>query len=414
MKNCLSVIACIALSVGLMGCSKGENGGKSNQEESKIVRTTIKDAKYLYGVGTGLRSSGPDGGFFSVDKNGKVEPIRFITEEGDTVDMAINNIFEINDKYIMMHVNSETPGINSMLADKSSGAIFSLPVKISYNYEFHSFTDKDGNIYVKSQNMIYKISTGDMTIEEYIAKNQSFNDFVVNIDGIAYYTEGFDTGNTDKFQTPKGKTYLLSVLIPDIDEWGYGVFIGSDGDFYVYNQKDLELSIYKIEYASVSNTLFASIVTKSNFDIGYLWDINFVFNHERKTHVISNGDFSLEFNEDLKTIKQLSINLPRTEVGNYYATSDALYIKDKGTETTIQSFVKLNISDNSIRCVDLTNKGYEAYVVTSSIKNPEISFNGLRFSDSKNIIGQIDNNGNITAFENIHLSSQVMSLIRMN
>lgn len=420
--------------IGLVSCSGNDD---ENNNDSRIVKATIQDAEYIYqnlAQGNLKSTSSNPQTFWTTDKYGKAAPIQFITEKGDTINLQISNVFDINDQYLMLKGSFDLNNgqsshyFNYILADKETEAIYGLPIfniSIYSPSDFYSYTDKNSSIYIKSHygsgsisNMIYKIDLSEPTnlyIEEYIPKNQNIGSFLVNKNGVCCLNSD-NRGLDCKFKTPGGSIYLLKQLINDSEIFASDIFIGFDGSFYVATNQG-GLTIYKITENSNKILVAENVYESAEY---YYHAGSFLPDYKNKVHIMSDNSKTLIFNEQTKEIKELNSKLPFTSNNldgfrdSYYATSDALYIKENSEQGIIHTFTKLNLNDYSLERLNFMENGYEAYAISASIKTPELSFSGLRFSDSKNVIGSIDATGKFSAFENIHLASKATTLIRLN
>ena len=410
------------LCIGFGSCSDDGDDFRT----SRIVKATVQNAEYIYkNSQENLRNTYSQAqAFWTADKYGTIAPIQFITEKGDTIDMQIDNISDVNEKYLLMsgafhllNSNDDSQYYQQILTDKTTGLIYGIP-NIYINPDL-SYTDKFGNIYWSGGNMVYKVDTSNpnnLVIEEYIPKDQDVSNFLVNRNGLCCIIPA--NNKEYKFKTKNGRIYTMSHLIGDSQL--FDIFIGFDDAYYIVTPYILNgpsgtrgLIIYKVIEDS-NNELTTSVVSEYNDD-SYFY-ISCIPDHKNRVHIMSNGEKTLTFNERTKEIKELSIKLPKTyrTNGYYYSTSSALYLKENTQQGVISSLIKLDLNDYSVEKLDFMGNGYEAYLVSASIKTSGLSFSGLRFSDGKNIIGNVDAEGNFSVFENIHLASKATNLIRLN
>ena len=155
------------------------NGGNGN-DSPVLVGLNIKDAKYIYGSESNTRSSSVQ--YRQIKKDGTDMILGWITEKGDTVEVKnITNIWDINEKYLLVNTNSpikleekeDKPKYDgngyplldesvevffgvSYLIDKQTESVFEIKGHVKIGEHFYdgyfaldgskAITDKNGNI----------------------------------------------------------------------------------------------------------------------------------------------------------------------------------------------------------------------------------------------------------------------------
>lgn len=208
MRKILFLVACMCL---ISSCSNDneevDNGG--NIKTDKLFKTTIQNAKYIYGTSDknarSLKASGNN--FWMVDNAGNVKAIEFITESGAVKDMNIDNVFEVNNKYIIMNGTFQMEFVDKsdlndgddaptsyaqfILVNKETGVLYNFPFELNIHPAINNdqpqfYTDSDGSFYFSTYKMIHKArvsENGNIEVENYIPENQQPMSFIVNSNG---------------------------------------------------------------------------------------------------------------------------------------------------------------------------------------------------------------------------------------
>ena len=74
------------------------------------------------------------------------------------------------------------------------------------------------------------------------------------------------------------------------------------------------------------------------------------------------------------------------------------------------------LADYLVKELDLVQAGYEINPTTlsCSLTSAGLSFAGLRYTDGKNVVGMINEDGSITANEKTATDTPIVSLVRLN
>lgn len=416
-----------------VACSKDDskNDGDGNGNSGTIKNVTIKDAETVYKSSPAGKSAFgtravQNSSFMQITKDGRILPICFITEKGDSIPINARSIVDVNEEFFLMGgllitLDSSidfTTGdeidwskvVRMLLVNKKTEAVYAIPttwVNIDVDEKTKAYVDKDNNVYFSPayNQIVYKINTSNssnLTVEKYLPEGEEFElGFSVSKNGVCCYY-----GKRPSFKCPGGRIYPIDQLIPEA--MAGSVFEGFNGAMYFLHQSYSELStpgLYKINELN-PNELQAEKVCEFISDGNFNF---FVKNPVRKTFVYSDGRNRFEFNEIGNTMTPLDVEIPAFEYNNYndLVASDGIYIWDYANTLT-----KMSFADNSVHQIDLS--GYECRSFSASPKSAEISFNALRFADGKNVIGQIDSQGRITVFENIQAGSEPITLIKLN
>ncbi|KAA6334229.1 hypothetical protein EZS27_017435 [termite gut metagenome] len=293
------------------------------------------------------------------------------------------------------------------------------------NIQDKAHTDVQGNLYFKgiSGGGIYKINpheVDNLTMEEYLPQTEWENCeyYMVDKTGVCAYWRS--TIDVLKFKSPNGRIYPIRQVIDD-SEKAVSVFLGLNSNYYIVSElknhtSDMETwkkrYIYETTYTN-EELLSKKVVGFDSFS-PYL---DFNPNPIKRTDIAISNDYInniyelVVFDEQNNTVTKSTINDLLSISNNFpniehNITSDNLYAKVEGT------WIKIDFNTYNVSKMDISN--YEIYSISSSIKNPELSFSGLRYSDGRNIIGTIDKNGTILVMENMQITDKITTLIRLN
>lgn len=409
------ILTCVAF----MACSKDDGG-------NVIKKATVRGAQLIYQNSVGTRATTEEvQRFMAVDKEGNVNPIRFITENGDTLDMRIEKIKNLNDEYLALSGYFSFNGVwmHNLLVNKHTELIYAMPRDIYCDDDALSFEDNHKNLYWAKWNqngMIYRFDVSDpdnITVENYLPNTAGYLDryYCINGSGFCYYWDRFEN-----IKCPGGRIYNMKELIPGSDGWIENIFCGFNRQFYVVDRIRDENGNYK--YDAIyrldeigNNELNAILLAEDDY---YGWIGDFCPNAKRKTFIMSTGSTTYEFNEETGEMRAIGVVIPityfyttRSDLNfNTFLTSESLWVIE---ETELY---QLNLADYSLRKIDLIQCGYEIREdnITSSPNVPGLSFSGLRYADGQNVVGTIQEDGTITAFEKTKTSNPITTLLRLN
>lgn len=436
MRKILFLVACLCLISSCSNDNEDTDNGGGKIKTDKLSKATIQKAKYIYGTSDkntkGLKSTSNENNFWMVDNNGNVEAIRFITESGVVKNMNIENVFEVNDKYIIMEGYFQIKFVNEsdwdknddlpldffakfILVNKETGALYKFPFQLNTHPTINNdspqfYTDSNGDFYFSDDKMVYRArvsENGDIEVEKYIPENQEPRSFIVNTNGICVINPN-DPQNC-KFKLNNGRMYSIEHFIEGNEA---NIFVGFNNNFYVAYPLDNKLQIS--EFVENNGELNCKEITKA--DISIHPQIQFVQNHVRENHIAINGNTLIEFWEGYpgqNISEQPLVNLPDISQPNLYINDNYLYIRD-GYSKIIKYLGQVSLNTNESKLLDFFKSGYEAYSISISKNSSDISFSGLRYSDGKNIIGIVDGNGTFTINESTKTESQITTLIRLN
>jgi len=426
--------ALLAACVIYSGCDDKEKGEEQHKKGSKLEKVNIGNAKFIFqhGSSSTTKSTNSDGySFYKTDENGNIEPIVFIDGNGDTLSHQITKIVDVNSDFLFfrgifptLDENGNPVTYHNILVNKKTEKIYALPNSFYIPNDFQILSDKIGNLYVIVENNVYKIDTVNNTIENYLPQGQGGGNILVDKNGFCY----FGSFPNDKIKHPSGKLTLVSdlttidAILELWDDWWNNdngkAILGNDG--YIYYLKDSKvLDKYIKDYAYY--TLLIYRIDNANDDIKATLITNqphsfyFMLNHFNDCLLFLNAEKLSELSEfDIVKNQWRYFQIPndfynRMQGKQQFISKNAVYFFDWSTK---RDFVRLDLTTYEISTITLT--GYEIYGVTSSINSAEISFTGLRYADSKIIVGSIDASGNVNSIIERENNQKIENLIQLN
>ena len=425
------------------------NGGNGN-DSPVLVGLNIKDAKYIYGSESNTRSSSVQ--YRQIKKDGTDMILGWITEKGDTVEVKnITNIWDINEKYLLVNTNSpikleekeDKPKYDgngyplldesvevffgvSYLIDKQTESVFEIKGHVKIGEHFYdgyfaldgskAINDKNGNIYMSIDKslwgenikpILFKIHTqdqSDLKIESYAEINSEdyfYNEdmkydwFVVNSQGTCFYDKRYirPSSGTRQYtigQFIKGSTYGAGFVSSDKNDLYLTAIGGQENDSYLTVAKlsDNGNGLQGEEVAEIATYFY-----EPNYKICTLW------NQFKNSTIIWAGDF-YEFNMDDYSLTKIDADLWGFFQKNSYTTTTASFIQNSVDKLNIVS-----LRDYSTKTIDLANEGIDLRNIYTMEGSEFLHFSGFRYTDSQSVIGTIDENGNVAISETLPVNT---------
>lgn len=376
----------------------------------------------------------------------------WITEKGDTVEVKdITNIWDINEKYLLVNTNSpikleekeDKPKYDgngyplldesvevffgvSYLIDKQTESVFEIKGHVKIGEHFYdgyfaldgskAITDKNGNIYMSIDKslwgenikpILFKIHTqdqSDLKIESYAEINSEdyfYNEdmkydwFVVNSQGTCFYDKRYirPSSGTRQYtigQFIKGSTYGAGFVSSDKNDLYLTAIGGQENDSYLTVAKlsDNGNGLQGEEVAEIATYFY-----EPNYKICTLW------NQFKNSTIIWAGDF-YEFNMDDYSLTKIDADLWGFFQKNSYTTTTASFIQNSVDKLNIVS-----LRDYSTKTIDLANEGIDLRNIYTMEGSEFLHFSGFRYTDSQSVIGTIDENGNVAISETLPVST---------
>lgn len=376
----------------------------------------------------------------------------WITEKGDTVEVKdITNIWDINEKYLLVNTNSpikleekeDKPKYDgngyplldesvevffgvSYLIDKQTESVFEIKGHVKIGEHFYdgyfaldgskAITDKNGNIYMSIDKslwgenikpILFKIHTqdqSDLKIESYAEINSEdyfYNEdmkydwFVVNSQGTCFYDKRYirPSSGTRQYtigQFIKGSTYGAGFVSSDKNDLYLTAIGGQENDSYLTVAKlsDNGNGLQGEEVAEIATYFY-----EPNYKICTLW------NQFKNSTIIWAGDF-YEFNMDDYSLTKIDADLWGFFQKNSYTTTTASFIQNSVDKLNIVS-----LRDYSTKTIDLASEGIDLRNIYTMEGSEFLHFSGFRYTDSQSVIGTIDENGNVAISETLPVNT---------
>lgn len=372
--------------------------------------------------------------------------------KGDTVEVKnITNIWDINEKYLLVNTNSpikleekeDKPKYDgngyplldesvevffgvSYLIDKQTESVFEIKGHVKIGEHFYdgyfaldgskAITDKNGNIYMSIDKslwgenikpILFKIHTqdqSDLKIESYAEINSEdyfYNEdmkydwFVVNSQGTCFYDKRYirPSSGTRQYtigQFIKGSTYGAGFVSSDKNDLYLTAIGGQENDSYLTVAKlsDNGNGLQGEEVAEIATYFY-----EPNYKICTLW------NQFKNSTIIWAGDF-YEFNMDDYSLTKIDADLWGFFQKNSYTTTTASFIQNSVDKLNIVS-----LRDYSTKTIDLANEGIDLRNIYTMEGSEFLHFSGFRYTDSQSVIGTIDENGNVAISETLPVNT---------
>ena len=452
MKKMIKVYVALAaiatLAFGLFSCSGGGNDVNPLALYSPLTplnSPTLKyldlsNAKSLYisgGSGTSANkadgisasASGPDHKkIFKITDAGYVEEVKYLNGEKKEISILYEPcaIDKINDDYIFIGFGNNLLNISSgYLVRKSDGAAFDMK---NAGMPRDRMSGKNANIFSKDKKKsIYYLSIRNSKshpsgiITELIKINLENIDLLSSqvVSASTDYVTGFDVdANGNLIYTcnliSDNMQYFTRIRknnggIKNITDRAGAYWIGLDGYIYYYgNYQNEGIPLKKIsidnEY-NISETVYGFLPSSIS---GYKLELK-----NRIIMIDSGGSCSIcEVYNPSANPRNISLTgLTLKSVTAVNSTENFYYIA--GTDNSSNTIlIKVNPEDDSWTNL-LPDNNYEVYTFTAS-ETDGITFNALRMSDGKKIIGKVGINGGAVTVIDEESNAQISYLERIN
>lgn len=340
---------------------------------------------------------------YKIKLDGSLEQVKFVTEDDQDVDpnvtqtsIQVSNVYSVDENYLVLTGNfavwdtlGQAVNYQALLVQKSSGAIFDFGSTeiggYAVDYGEETFRkDGNGNFYYSSQSQVIKVNTTNPTAisrSSYLPSGQQAYYYGIDKDGnCAYQPDQFfsktrirkKNGGLYEFEQSSVKTFWAS----------------SHGQLYC-NGYDGINSVPTISTINVNeNDEVIREVVWSAAQFGSnpgVQNLNFQYYHMiKKTNSVIfiafiNGK-SFEFFEDDNTV--IEFNMPTIEGGKLVHSEKYCYIA-VGTK-----LYRISLTDYSYEDL-LAGEQYEVYTINVNASDV-LQFSGLRFSDGRKIIAEIN------------------------
>jgi hypothetical protein len=404
------------------------------------------------------------------DSNGQpFERIVYYTENGDSIEnypsLIVNEINELNDNYLLIEgafsyldlsdlENPQNVFYESLLLRLNDGALFNFEDKIDWyrscRYKNrYLYTDNQGNIYYTSKFgdlNVQKLTThedGSITRTNILPYNQKFKEYFVDGDGNLFYKpddlgstfEGFKVKVADggiiqfdrlfynqETETTRSSMFTEFQFVWVGEDKQVNALVGVDSSSYneTYGEWDThEMGLDRIMDFNVTDAeiQYSSRMMGLNEIVdNFRWQVDFyVYRTSFENEMIFiYGNCGQQLKTELWALDLVNKTyrkgiIPVNE-GEYV---DAM-IHDGNEYIYLAANSKLlKISKKDFSYTNfLPENQYDLFALSVS-EDDVITFNALRYSDAKIVIGQIDENGELSITKD-DMEEPVSALVRIN
>jgi hypothetical protein len=423
-------ILCVCMTFS--SCSnvaEDKNDVRSNASVLKFL--DIQNAKNLY-IGTsnsGTRSAGDAATtqkLFKITEDGYVEEVKYLDENKKeiTISQQPNVIQNVNDEYVFVGFWG-----SSYLVRKTDGAVFDMTKAGNPNEIYNDFknsqrikTDGKNNMYFLSYDTqslrIVKVNLNgiDALNSLFISASTDYVDvFDVDWNGNLIY-DGYSVSDSSHrlLRVRKSNGGLLN--LSDVGAF----WIGLDGNIY-YSSNNHE------EYKNSENgeESYGYPIKKITIDLssgdkeeiyGYIDDVfwnygSFKINVKDKIYIIRDSLISEVYNSN-NSPRKVSLTSLQLKSVTAVTSSENYYYVAGLTSTNETVLLKINPDNDSFNHI-LPENEYDVFSFTAS-ETDGITFNALRMSDGKKIIGQVGINGGEVSILDEESDVEITYLERIN
>ncbi len=422
-------------------CSKDDNSTGRYLEKATVKGAT---AIYQSGGSAGRATTEEVRRYMTIDDKGTVRPIRFITESGDTVDMNIECVRDLDSRYLLMQGGfrfNKDVYFKFLFVNKETEALYALNFRdVGYMVsDKPAYSDDNGNIYTEFDGELYKFNVSDpnnITMEQYLPSeqykygNNNGVDIAVSKNGLLLFG---DYDFSKKIKCPGSRIYKMD------DFFRQELGEGNENRYLDFRIFPVEKTFYAVVSFSNSSGVGGSEYQK------YLVELNLIGNNELTLAVLQEAYFGKD--ETINFIDRLDYNPVRKTyeggIGDPAERKDFIWDYDPKTNTLTKTayvrpvnspdgssaqsiwyrsyekegcYESYRLADYSKGCeVDLKAHGVdEVYDVVFNPSREGFTFTGFRYSDSKNVIGKVEENGDVTINEDTKSSSKITTLLLLN
>lgn len=428
MKKFLLMLGAVAL---LTACSKNEegpgggSGGSINYEEGYKYLTSlnVSDAKMIYQKSSTTRAAGDEDGYYKIDFDGEESKLVIKGEDEQIYNIGINQITKLSDRILLINPDEGdvvdlikpdddadyaiTVGMFLSLVDVETEKIYKFPeelnaeIILNSNVTIKSATDNQGNVYFSygsgygyEYSQIYKLDISEFTMQPMLADGQRFTDFDVTGDGFIIYWDNNSGDKNYKVKCPGGRMYPIT----DIG------FILKD-ELYSYKDK----KIVKWEPVGDNELKETEICVIPEFDNYPDLDIQGVlYNYVLNTVLLQSNysGFYYEFDGKQCQLRELNGFYWYENDMNNFCTGKAWYKRDntRFTKMSMETY-----QESEFQVLD-----YEIQNLFASPESPDITFEGIDYANSTNVVGRITESDEIIIDKIANNGQKIINLIPLN
>jgi hypothetical protein len=401
----------LLITLAFMGCSTPHNDG--NGGDTKLAKIDISNATNLFiAPASNSRSAGrvlsdTTQKMFKITEDGYIQEVSYFDENGNTITdiQTPSDIYNVNNEYVVVCFVDD----DGYLIKKSDGAVFSLKnigipdsffqlkyldtVQYTLNsiyYSTHILGNPDDEVINKIDifNLNHLTAT---TIKEPSGK---IAQFLVNPNGHMVYR----VVNSPITRIRKSNSGFMN-LPNNIDNF----WLNSNGAITYFEYTDQnQYNVVSIDFDSNFEPIRST--TAIDFYTGGL--IEYLLRFDDRIIAITDKIFEVENSSN--TPREITITEIKT-INNAIYSDDCYYLS--GNNYSNQPvLLKINPKNDSVITLLAPNQ-YDIYKMTVDSNNV-VSFNALRMSDGKKIIGRISSPDNVFLLDE-EMDSEIVVLERI-
>jgi hypothetical protein len=419
--------------------TEDKNDVRSNDSVLKFL--DIQNAKNLY-IGTSntgtrsARNAATIQKLFKITEEGYVEEVKYLDENKKeiTISQQPTVIQNVNDEYVFVGFGWSQDYIErSYLVRKTDGAVFDMTKAGNPNEIYNDFKNSQ-RIKTDGKNNMYFVT------QDYSNTNASCRIVKVNLNGIDALNSSFISASTDYvdvfdvdwngnliydgYSVSDSSHRLLRVRksnggLLNLSDVG-AFWIGLDGNIY-YSSNNHE------EYKNSENgeESYGYPIKKITIDLssgdkeeiyGYIDDVFWNYgsckiNVKDKIYIIRDSLISEVYNSN-NSPRKVSLTSLQLKSVTAVTSSENYYYVAGLTSTNETVLLKINPDNDSFNHI-LPENEYDVFSFTAS-ETDGITFNALRMSDGKKIIGQVGINGGEVSILDEESDVEITYLERIN
>ena len=412
----------LCVCVSFISCSHGTDKPDDRPAGFDALKyLDIADAKTLYissadAASRSARNASTSQKMFKITESGYVEEVKYLDENKNEISISQQPavIQPVNDDYIFVGFGWRDSIHSSYLVRKSDGAVFDM-TKVGNPEQIQNRdwiqTDRNNNMYYLTyisdtfSRKIVKINLNDSSllgVTTVSASTDDVREFKVDWNGNVFYNERIRKLNGSFENCEPNFSFSTS-------------WIGLDGNLYYLSYNDGQYGTSNYSYAIKKMEIDNSY--KINYEIcGYSDNITNLDAFAFPKTVVQDKLFFIGGSEiyevinDGADIRKVDLNLDMYIIQST-STENFYYIlgRDNNRNTVI---IKVDPkTDNYTLLLDQNN--YEVFSFTAS-ETDGITFNALRMSDGKKIIGQVGINGGEVTILDEESDAEITYLQRIN
>ena len=459
LNGCFSVI--VSATLLLCGCDMFDN--------SRPHSINITDASCIYKRSkVATKSGGIDRfshseGWFKINAEGQELPVFVSGVDGQEMDWTIGSVQKIGSRTLL--INDE------WFADMMTGNMYACDFQISRSVDYPPhFAEYSGNLYYSNYQGLFEINPADYSYRKILPDGQVSSYCVVDKDGMCVY---INSGADSRIKVPSGRIikvdnmpindelfnaaysepgvekndwfeydgqiYRLMCCTLDIstaESYTGQVYPGSHPYYtdvvgiYKYSLKGESVETERVACAYVESTYYSVreadpslFIRKKNgkelyiLKAGSMFDANAIFMFEFDGEQIARITISAgaELQKIVESLGMMDISYRDGPNNTMHYARKSVTVDSDPVFFRKDVIYKLNSDSGQIRMQGLSIQDeYDVYTLKQTAGSNTAQFTGMRFYDGAVVLGNIDENGNVTIIDETSSSYQYSYMQKIN